>query len=63
MLSKRQHEVLTLLADGLEQKEIAVRLGISPYTVRNLAVAIFDKLGVHNVAGAVAKALREGLIR
>lgn len=63
MLSERQREILELLADGMEQKEIAVRLGVSRYTVRAHTIAIFGKLGVNNTVAAVAKALREGLIR
>ncbi|MBL6704469.1 MAG: response regulator transcription factor [Planctomycetaceae bacterium] len=61
-LSDREREVLTLLADGLTKKEIAVRLDLSLHTVDNYVRRIYAKLHVNTVGGAVAKALREGLV-
>ena len=61
-LSDREREVLTLLADGLTKKEIAVRLALSLHTVDNYVRRIYAKLHVNTVGGAVAKALREGLV-
>ena len=61
-LTAREHEVLALLADGLEHHEIAERLIISPKTVGTHIEHVLGKLGVHSRAQAVAVAYREGLI-
>lgn len=45
-LTTREKEILTLLIDGLEYKEIAAQLGISPNTVRNNVTKIYTKLHV-----------------
>lgn len=50
-LSAREKEVLRLRGDGLSVKEVAVRLGLSPQTVKNHMQNIFAKLGIHNTAG------------
>lgn len=63
VLSPREIEVLTLLAAGMKRPGIAERLCIARETVRAHCTAIFERLGVHSAAGAVAKALREGLIQ
>jgi two-component system nitrate/nitrite response regulator NarL len=57
-LTPREQEVLGLLADGLEQNEIANRLFITPKTVAKHIERILGKLGVHSRAQAVAVALR-----
>jgi DNA-binding NarL/FixJ family response regulator len=46
LLSPRELEVVTLLAEGLTNRDIASELRISPYTVRNYLSQIFDKVGV-----------------
>lgn len=61
-LTPREREILTLLADGLGNKVIAARLGISDHTVKAHVGAIFDKLHVGTRAEAVALGLRLGLI-
>lgn len=61
-LTRREREILTLLADGLGNKVIAARLGISDHTVKAHVGAIFDKLHVGTRAEAVASGLRLGLI-
>jgi DNA-binding NarL/FixJ family response regulator len=61
-LTAREHEVLGLLAEGLEHQEIADRLIISPKTVGTHIEHVLGKLGVHSRAQAVAAAYREGLI-
>jgi DNA-binding NarL/FixJ family response regulator len=61
-LTRRQHEVLQLVADGLDPKEIASRLSISPKTVGSHMERIFAKLGVHSRAEATASAHRDGLV-
>jgi DNA-binding response OmpR family regulator len=58
-LTSREAEILRLLAAGLEQREIADRLVISPKTVAVHIGHINSKLGVHSRAQAIAAALRE----
>jgi len=57
-LTPREQEVLGLLADGLEQDEIANRLFIAPKTVAKHIERILGKLGVRSRAQAVVLALR-----
>lgn len=52
-LGKREHELLTLLADGLYYKEIADRMGISIGTVKSHVHTIYGKLHVQNRTEAV----------
>jgi DNA-binding NarL/FixJ family response regulator len=61
-LTERELEVLQLLAEGLEQAEIAERLVISAKTVGNHIERILGKLGVRSRAQAVGVAYREHLI-
>jgi DNA-binding NarL/FixJ family response regulator len=58
-LSRREAEVLRLLAQGLTQLEIAERLTISPKTVGTHLEHVLRKLGVHSRAQAVALAFRD----
>ena len=62
VLTTRERQVLTLLGEGLVNKEIAVRLGISEHTVKTHLAAIYEKLDASNRAEAVARGLRRGLI-
>lgn len=61
-LTRREQEVLGMLADGLDQNEIARRLVISPKTVGTHIERILSKLGVHSRAEAVALAYRDQLV-
>ena len=61
-LTRREQEVLQLLASGLTQPEIARELVISPSTVASHIEHILEKLGVHSRAQAVALALRGGFL-
>jgi DNA-binding NarL/FixJ family response regulator len=61
-LTPREREILAMLAEGLPNKSIAARLGISDHTVKTHLEAIFDKLGASNRADAVARAVRSGLL-
>ena len=62
-LAARELEVLEELALGKTVKEIAVSLAISESTVSTYLARIYTKLEVQSQSGAVAKALRNGLIR
>ena len=62
-LSEREREVLSLLARGLSNADIAARLYLSEGTVRNYVSAIFVKLGVSDRTQAAVLALRYGLAR
>lgn len=61
-LTPRQCDILRLMADGLVKKEIADALEISVNTVSTHIQRVYEKLHVTTNTGAVAKALREGLI-
>lgn len=61
-LTPRELEVLALLAEGLEQKQIAARLCISVDTVKTHLANCYEALDVHTSAGAVATGIRQGLI-
>lgn len=61
-LSIRRRELLMLAADGLLDKQISDRLGITESTVRNHWQHIFTRLQANNRTEAVTKALRLGLI-
>lgn len=61
-LTPREHDVLVLLADGVGNREIASRLGISEHTVKFHLSAVFGKLGATTRTDAVRRALRAGLI-
>ena len=60
-LSRRESEVLNLLASGQTNAEIAVVLGVSVHTIERHVANIFVKTGVRNRAGATAWAHRRGL--
>jgi DNA-binding NarL/FixJ family response regulator len=60
--SGREVEVLALVADGLTNKEIAYRLGISERTVQFHLNSVFNKTGTQSRTEAVALALRKGWI-
>jgi DNA-binding NarL/FixJ family response regulator len=48
LLSEREAEVVRSLAEGLTNREIAERMGLSQHTIKNYLFRIFDKLGVSN---------------
>ena len=61
-LTPRETEVLQLLADGLTNKAIAQRLGISDHTVKFHVNAILGKLGAQSRTEAVVRATQLGLL-
>jgi DNA-binding NarL/FixJ family response regulator len=62
-LSPQETRLVKLLGEGHHYKTAATELGISVHTVRFHLRSIYSKLEVHSKSEAVAKALREGLIR
>jgi DNA-binding NarL/FixJ family response regulator len=61
-LTPREIQVLELLAEGLPNKAIAGRLGISDQTVKFHVASLSGKLGAANRTDAVRRAVRRGLI-
>jgi PAS domain S-box-containing protein len=61
-LTRRELEVLRLMAGGANTKALAERLHVSPATIRNHAQNIFAKLGVHSRLEAVAYATQHHLL-
>ena len=61
-LTPRELEVLELVTEGLPNKAIAVRLGISDQTVKFHLASILGKLGAANRTDAVRRAVRMGLV-
>jgi DNA-binding NarL/FixJ family response regulator len=59
-LTRRESEALRLLADGLSDREIATRLGISPKTVEKHVGAVLRKTGTSSRTAAVVHALDQG---
>ena len=62
VLTRREREILALLADGFGNKQIAARLGISTNTVKTHLELMFDKLDVSTRTEAVTAAARMGLL-
>jgi DNA-binding CsgD family transcriptional regulator len=62
VLTAREMDVLTLLGDGLDPKQIAGRLCISVHTTRGHLKNIMMKLGAHSQVQAVVIAARAGLL-
>jgi DNA-binding CsgD family transcriptional regulator len=61
-LTRREREVLTLVAEGLTNAQIAERLFLSPKTVSSHLVSVFGKLGVTSRASATRFAIEHGLV-
>ncbi len=61
-LTRRELEILRLLADGLDTAAVGERLHVSRATVRNHVQNVFAKLGVHNRLAAVAYATKHRLL-
>jgi DNA-binding NarL/FixJ family response regulator len=62
LLTPREREILGLIGEGLSNKEMARRLGISVHTVKFHLEALFTKLDATSRAEAVTKGLRGGVI-
>jgi DNA-binding NarL/FixJ family response regulator len=61
-LTRREFEILSLLSHGVSNKEIAERLGVSLFTVRNHLQNALPKLGAHNKAQAISFAFTNGVL-
>jgi len=62
LLSPREQQVLSLLSEGLSNRDVATRLGISHHTAKFHVNAILDKLGATTRTEAVVLAARSGLL-
>lgn len=62
-LTPRQREVLQLIAEGHTSQQIAHRLGLSIKTVETHRLQLMQRLDIHDIAGLVRYAIREGLIK
>jgi len=61
-LTPREHEVLALLVEGLNNRQIAEKLTVSPSTIKSHVSNILTKFGVASRTEAVTLALRNGLV-
>src|SRR5213078_4119858 len=62
-LTKREREILALVAEGLSNREIADKLVLSPETVKSHVAAILEKLNVSDRTQAAIYAVRNGLVK
>jgi two-component system, NarL family, response regulator NreC len=62
-LSRREREVLQLIADGCSVPDVARRLAISPRTVETYRTRLYEKLAVEDLRGLIVFAVRHGLVR
>lgn len=60
-LTRREHQILSLVAQGVTGREMAERLGISPLTARKHRENLMRKLDLHSIAELTAYAVRLGL--
>jgi DNA-binding CsgD family transcriptional regulator len=61
-LTDRERQLYHLLAEGLGNKEIAARLGLSVHTVETHRTRIMEKLELRGIAELVLNAVRRGLV-
>jgi two-component system response regulator NreC len=62
LLTSREREILTMIADGKTNKEIANALNLSVYTVESHRGSVMEKLNLHNTGDIVRFSIRNGLI-
>lgn len=62
-LSRREHQVLVLLGEGLTTAQIALRLGLRPRTIRGYVANMKVRLDAHNIQQLVARAVALGLFK
>lgn len=63
LLTPREGQILPMLCEGLQRKQIAARLDRAENTVNNQIETLYAKLGTHNVSQTIALAVARGLIR
>ena len=61
-LAPRERQVLQLVAEGKTSKEIAVVLGLSTKTADSYRARVMEKLDIHEIAGLVRYAIRQGIV-
>jgi DNA-binding CsgD family transcriptional regulator len=62
-LTRREHQVLVLLGEGLTTAQIALRLGLRPRTIRGYVASMKTRLEAHNIQQLVARAVALGLFQ
>jgi two-component system, NarL family, response regulator NreC len=62
LLTGREREILQLIAEGLANKEMAFKLGLSLYTIETHRRHILEKLNLHSTADVILYAVRKGLV-
>lgn len=62
-LTKRETEIVRLVADGYKNREVAEKLGISVKTVETHRANIMNKLALRNLAELIRYAIQKGLVR
>jgi DNA-binding CsgD family transcriptional regulator len=60
--SRREHQVLVLLGEGLTTAQIALKLNLSPRTIRGYVGAMKARFGAQNIQQLIARAVALGLI-
>ncbi len=63
VLTERERQVLRYVAEGLQNKEVASQLNISPKAAERTRARIMDKLGYRSVAELTRYAIREGIVQ
>lgn len=61
-LTDQERKILTLVADGASNKDIAIELNLSERTIKNYLSVIFQKLQVNNRTEAAIRAMKDGLV-
>lgn len=62
LLSPREREILQAIAEGLSNKEMAAKMGLSIYTVETHRRHLLEKLNLHTTADVILYAVRKGLV-
>jgi DNA-binding NarL/FixJ family response regulator len=63
ILTSRQREILQLIAEGCTTKDISQKLNLSINTVETHRSQLMERLGIHDLAGLVRYAIREGIVK
>ncbi|MCS6886093.1 MAG: LuxR C-terminal-related transcriptional regulator [Acidobacteriota bacterium] len=61
VLSRRERQIVKLIADGFSSREIAENLSVSPRTIEAHRANIYRKLGMHNLAELIKYAIKNGI--